>query len=327
MMDRSLYARITKIISQTIRFLDRRDRLSPDDLDEIKNQTLLKLTPQLKKILDFEPLHLQNFIRKTTRSVFWDYLKDMSLDLSQFRLKKRIKSILASMEDAKSQFKRPDNDSPWFKDEQDLLNGITPQEKQRQLELLLEKWQNDSPPGEKSSLPDERLSELVGLVIHQAGFGVSVNEIYSLLAGTVNIEDLTQTSLDSSAVDRDGETTLPLLDLIRGEDVPTVESRMDEELVWFENYAEEFLNKRVSPEQTRVYYLRFTANLGYKEIEQTYGINIKTAESRLSLKPDKKGFLWRLVQYIRQLELTLDECRTFFFILDRKIGERYSNTR
>ena len=56
-------------------------------------------------------------------------------------------------------------------------------------------------------------------------------------------------------------------------------------------------------------------------------INIKTAESRLSIKPDKKGFLWRLAQFIKNLELTIEESRNFLDFLDRKIGELYSNNK
>jgi len=324
-MQRNQYRLIINTISQTIHYLDHHHHLSQDDRDEIKNQTLLKLTPQLKKILLFEPLHRQNFVRKTTRSVFWDYLKDMSIDLTQYRLKKRIKSILVGMDEANCRFIKPDNDSPWFKEEKYLNHEISPEEKQKELEILMRRWQSLSVESEKNTFNDTKLIELITFIFHQVDFGISVNEIYSTLASITNIEVLTKASLDAESSDGNGGN-FSLLGIIPVDHIPAKDFRI-EELSFYQTYAEEFLNTRVSTEQSRIYYFRFAANLSFKEIQENYGINIKTAESRLSLKPNKKGFLWRLVQYVRQLELSMEECQKFFFILNRKIEESFSNTK
>jgi hypothetical protein len=325
-MEPGEYALITKTISQTIGFLNHSQNLDKDDIDDIKNQTLLKLTPQLKKILNFEPLHLGNFIRKTTRSVFWDYLKSTSTDLTGYRIKKRIKNIMQNLEDTKCQFKRPDNDTPWYRNEDQINRDITTREKHIELENIIREWKMSSSSPDKPHTSDEGLKNLIKRILHQVNFGTSVNDIYFALYFTGHIEEIIQPPLDITGPDANDEN----IDNIRGttmtNEVPSSDIRVETQL-YYESYAEEFLQKHVTPEQKWVYYLRFVANLEYKEIEKKYRINIKTAESRLSIKPDKKGFLWRLAQFIKNLDLTIPEARDFLDFLDRKIGELYSNNK
>lgn len=323
-MERNEYALITKTISQTIGFVNRSQNLSKDDIDDIKNQTLLKLTPQLKKILNFEPLHMGNFIRKTTKSVFWDYLKSTSADLTGYRIKKRIKNILQNLEETKCQFKKPDNDTPWYTDEDRIERDIPPGEKQIELENIIREWKMNTPSQDKPHTSDEGLTNLIKLILHQVNFGISVNDIFSSLSSAGDIEEIIQPPLEMTGPGTNDESTVNITGVTLTNEVPCSEVRVDER-VYYENYADEFLQNHVNSEQTRVYYLRFVANLGYKEIEKKYHINIKTAESRLSIKPDKKGFLWRLAQFIKNLELTIEESRNFLNFLDRKIGELYSN--
>lgn len=325
-MEPSEYALVTKTISQTISFLNHSQNLDKDDIDDIKNQTLLKLTPQLKKILNFEPLHLGNFVRKTTKSVFWDYLKSTSTDLTGYRIKKRIKNILQNREDTSCQFKRPDNDTPWYTDEDQIRREIPPGEKQIELENIIREWDMSSSSQDKPHTSDEGLTNLIKLILYQINFGISVNDIYLSLSSTGHIEEIIQPPLEIIGPDTNDESTLNLTGVTMTNEVPCSDVRVDERL-YYENYAEEFLQNHVGSEQTRVYYLRFVANLDYKEIEKKYHINIKTAESRLSIKPDKKGFLWRLTQFIKNLDLTIEESRNFLDFLDRKIGELYSNSK
>jgi hypothetical protein len=325
-MERNEYTSLTKTISQTISFLNHSQNLDKDDIDDIKNQTLLKLTPQLKKILNFEPLHLGNFVRKTTKSVFWDYLKSTSADLTGYRIKKRIKNILQNMENTSCQFKRPDNDTPWYTDEDQINREISPKEKQIKLENIIREWKTNSSSQDKLQTSDEGLANLTKLILHQVDFGISVNDIFSSLLSTGHIEEILQPPLEITGPDANDESTVNIPGVTMIKDVPCSDVRVDER-VYYENYAEEFLQNHVSEEQTWVYYLRFVANLDYKEIEKKYRINIKTAESRLSIKPDKKGFLWRLAQFIKNLELTIEESRNFLDFLDRKIGELYSNNK
>jgi len=323
-MERNEYALVTKTISQTIRFLNRSQNLDNDDIDDIKNQTLLKLTPQLKKILDFEPLHLGNFIRKTTKSVFWDYLKSTSADLSGFRLKKRIKKILLNLENASCQFKRPDNDTPWYTNQDQVNREIPRGEKQILLEKIIREWDSKISSLDKTYTADEGLTDLIQSILLQVDFGISVNDIFSSLLSTRHIEESFQPPLEITGTDADDDSYVNIPGVTMIKEVPCSDVRVDER-VYYENYAEEFLQNHVNADQTLVYYLRFAANLDYKEIEKKYHINIKTAESRLSIKPDKKGFLWRLAQFIKNLDLTIDESRNFLDFLDRKIEERYSN--
>jgi hypothetical protein len=325
-MERNEYASITKTISQTINFLNHSKNLDKDDIDDIKNQTLLKLTPQLKKILNFEPLHLGNFVRKTTKSVFWDYLKSTSTDLTGYRIKKRIKNILQNLEDTTCQFKRPDNDTPWYRNEDRINRDITIREKQIELENIIREWKKNSSSQDKPHISDESLTNLIKLILHQVNFGTSVNDIYFSLYFSGDIEKILPPPLKINGLDTDDEITLNQTGVTMTNEVPCSDIRVDE-WMYYENYAEEFLKNHVSGEQTRIYYLRFVANLGYKEIEKEYHINIKTAESRLSIKPDKKGFLWRLAQFIKNLELTIEGARNFLDFLDRKIGELYSNNK
>lgn len=325
-MERNEYTSITKTISQTISFLNHSQNLDKDDIDDIKNQTLLKLTPQLKKILKFEPLHLGNFVRKTTKSVFWDYLKSTSTDLTGYRIKKRIKNILRNLEDTKCQFKRPDNDTPWYIDEDRINSEIPPQEKQIELENIIREWKTNSLSQDKPYTSDEDLTNLIKLILQQVHFGISVNDIFSSLSSAGDIEGIIQPSFEITGPDTNDESTVNITGVTMTSEVPCSDIKLDER-VYYENYAEEFLQNHVNSEQTRVYFLKFVANLGYKEIEKKYHINIKTAESRLSIKPDKKGFLWRLVQFIKSLELTIEEARNFLDFLDRKIGELYSNNK
>jgi len=325
-MEPGEYALITKTISQTIGFLNRSRNLDKDDIDDIKNQTLLKLTPQLKKILNFEPLHLANFVRKTTRSVFWDYLKSTSTDLTGYRIKKRIKNILQNQEDTKCQFKRPDNDTPWYKNEDQINWDITTREKHIELEKIIREWKMSSSLPEKPHTPDEGLKNLIERILNYVNFGTSVNDIYFALYFTGHIEEIIQPLLDITGPDANDENIANIPGAIMIDEIPCSDFRVYQQS-YYENYVEEFLQNHVKPEQTRVYYLRFVANLEYKEIEKKYRINIKTAESRLSIKPDKKGFLWRLVQFIKDLDLTIPEARDFLDFLDRKIGELYSNNK
>jgi hypothetical protein len=325
-MERNEYTSLTKTISQTISFLNHSQNLDKDDIDDIKNQTLLKLTPQLKKILNFEPLHLGNFVRKTTKSVFWDYLKSTSADLTGYRIKKRIKNILQNMENTSCQFKRPDNDTPWYTDEDQINREISPKEKQIKLENIIREWKTNSSSQDKLQTADEGLANLTKLILHQVDFGISVNDIFSSLLSTGHIEEILQPPLEITGPDANDESSVNIPGVTMIKDVPCSDVRVDER-VYYENYAEEFLQNHVSEEQTWVYYLRFVANLDYKEIEKKFHINIKTAESRLSIKPDKKGFLWRLAQFIKNLELTIEESRNFLDFLDRKIGELYSNNK
>jgi hypothetical protein len=323
-MERNEYALVTKTICQTIRFLNRSQNLDNDDIDDIKNQTLLKLTPQLKKILNFEPLHLGNFIRKTTKSVFWDYLKSTSADLSGFRLKKRIKKILLNLENAGCQFKRPDNDTPWYTNRDQVNREIPRGEKQIVLEKIIREWDSKISSQDKPPTADEGLTDLIRSILRQVDFGISVNDIFSSLSSTGHIEETLRPPLEITGTDADDDRSGSIPGVTMIKDIPCSDVRVDER-VYYENYAEEFLQNHVSADQTLVYYLRFAANLDYKEIEKKYHINIKTAESRLSIKPDKKGFLWRLAQFIKNLDLTIDESRNFLDFLDRKIEERYSN--
>jgi len=325
-MERNEYALVTKTISQTISFLNHSQNLDKDDIDDIKNQTLLKLTPQLKKILNFEPLHLGNFIRKTTKSVFWDYLKSTSTDLTGYRIKKRIKNILQNLEDTTCQFKRPDNDTPWYTDEDQINREIPPGEKQIKLENIIRGWEMNTSSQEKPHTSDEGLTNLIKLILHQVDFGISVNDIFFSLSSTGHIDEIIQPPVEITGPDANDESTGNKPGVTMINEVPCRDVRVDER-VYYENYAEEFLQNHVSGEQTRVYYLRFVANMEYKEIEKKYRINIKTAESRLSIKPDKKGFLWRLTQFIKNLGLTIEESRNFLDFLDRKIGELYSNNK
>ena len=325
-MEQNEYASIAKTISQTISFLNYNQNLDKDDIDDIKNQTLLKLTPQLRKILNFEPLHLGNFVRKTTKSVFWDYLKSTSTDLTGYRIKKRIKNILQNMENTSCQFKRPDNDTPWYTNQDQVNLEIPPGEKQIKLENIIREWKTNCSSQDKPQTADEGLANLTKLILHQVDFGISVNDIFSSLLSTGHIEEILQPPLEITGPDANDESTVNIPGVTMIKDVPCSDVRVDER-VYYENYAEEFLQNHVSEEQTRVYYLRFVANLDYKEIEKKYRINIKTAESRLSIKPDKKGFLWRLAQFIKNLELTIEESRNFLDFLDRKIGDLYSNNK
>ncbi|MGD2088805.1 MAG: hypothetical protein PVH61_21680 [Candidatus Aminicenantes bacterium] len=325
-MEQTQYTQITKTISQTISFLNHSQNLDHDDIDDIKNQALLKLTPQLKKILHFEPLHLGNFVRKTTKSVFWDYLKSTSTDLTGYRIKKRIKNILKNLEDTTCQFKRPDNDTPWYVNEDQINREIPPVEKHMEVENIIREWKMKSSSAEKSHTSDEGLTNLIKRILHQVNFGISVNDIFSSLSSTGSIEEIIQSPLEITGTDTNDEITVNIPGVTMITEVPCSDVRVDER-VYYENYADEFLQNHVTPDQTRVYYLRFVTNLEYKEIEKKYRINIKTAESRLSIKPDKKGFLWRLAQFIKNLELTIEESRNFLDFLDRKIGELYSNIK
>jgi hypothetical protein len=325
-MEQNEYASIIKTINQTISFINHSQNLDKDDIDDIKNQTLLKLTPQLKKILNFEPLHLGNFIRKTTKNVFWDYLKSTSTDLTGYRIKKRIKNILQNREDTACQFKRPDNDTPWYTDEDRINREISPGEKQIELENIIREWAMNSSSQDNPHTSDEGLTNLIKLILYQVNFGISVNDIYFSLSSSGHIEEIIQPPLEITSPDSNDENTVNIPGVTMINEVPCRDVRVDER-VYYENYAEEFLQNHVTGEQTRVYYLRFVVNLGYKEIEKKYRINIKTAESRLSIKPDKKGFLWRLAQFIKDLELTIEESRNFLDFLDRKIGELYSNNK
>jgi hypothetical protein len=317
-MEQNEYASLTKTISQTINFLNRSQNLDKDDIDDIKNQTLLKLTPQLKKILNFEPLHLGNFVRKTTKSVFWDYLKSTSTDLTGYRIKKRIKNILQNLENTSCQFKRPDNDTPWYTNQDQVNREIPRGEKQIKLENIIREWKANSSSRDKPQTADDGLVNLIKLILHQVDFGISVNDIFSSLLSTGQIEEILQPLLEITDPDANDENSVNIPGITMIRDVPYSDVRVDER-VYYENYAGEFLQNHVSAEQTQVYYLRFVANMEYKEIEKKYRINIKTAESRLSIKPDKKGFLWRLAQFIKNLELTIEESRNFldFLIINR----------
>ena len=318
-MERDDYSLIIKIIGQTIGFLNRGQYLDNDDIDDIKNQTLLKLTPQLKKILHFEKLHLENFIRKTTRSVFWDYLKSTSTDLTGYRIKKRIRTLLQNSGLADSPFKRPRNDSPWYTGADRGDNDIPGLEKRIRLENIVREWETNAPARDKPVTAAENLGDLVSTILKQVDFGVSIDDIFSALSPFVDSEEMNRVPMEMES--GDGVTGL-----IPGAEVPGGDFTV-EERVYFENYAEEFLRNHVNSQQTQIYYLRVVADLEYKEIEKKYGLNIKTAESRLSIKPDKKGFLWRLVEFIRKLELNLEETKKFLEVLHRKIGESCGNIR
>jgi hypothetical protein len=317
-MERNDFLLITRTISQTISFINRSQNLSKDDIDDIKNQTLLKLTPQLKKILNFEPLHLQNFIRKTTKSVFWDYLKSRSRDLTNYRIKKRIKDILINIDNLNTPFKKIDNDTSWYINDKDINREMPDAEKRIELEQVINNWKRNLPSDGKSATSDVYLTDLMERIFSEINFGVSVNDIFFSMAGIIDIEEIIFTSLETGASNEsiNGFNVLP------ADEIPADNIKIDNS-IYYENYAEEFLKKYTTNEQIRVYYLRFVMNLGYKEIEKKFHINIKTAESRLSIKPDKKGFLWRLVQFIKDLELSIDESKEFLFILDRKIGDLY----
>jgi hypothetical protein len=233
---------------------------------------------------------------------------------------------LKNREDTSCQFKRPDNDTPWYTDQDQINREIPPGEKQIKLENIIREWEMNTSSQDKPYTSDEGLTNLIKLILCQINFGISVNDIYLSLSSTGHIEEIIQPPLEIIGPDTNDESTLNLTGVTMTNEVPCSDVRVDER-VYYENYAEEFLQNHVSGEQTRVYYLRFVANLDYKEIEKKYHINIKTAESRLSIKPDKKGFLWRLVQFIKNLELTIEESRNFLDFLDRKIGELYSNNK
>lgn len=322
-MKREEYDEITKIIWQTIHFLNRRPGLGKDELEEIANDTLLKLTPHLKKILNYEKPLLVNFIRKTTKSAFWDYLKSRSVDLTDYRIKKRIKKILGNLPDVQSRFKKPGTDTPWYKDTKEIDTEMTPSGKQARLENIIRGWKINASPRYKSYTSEESLRNLIKKIFDQIDFGISVNDIFSSMSSVVDIDTINRVSIAITSPDAEDEASFPAA--VMGEDeIPSGDFRIDERF-YYENYAQEFLKNRVTEDQARVYYLRFILNLSYKEIEERYNINIKTAESRLSIKEDKKGFQWRLVQFLKELELSPKESGNFFEVLNRKIRELYSN--
>jgi len=336
-MESSQYTLITRIISQTVYFLNHSQRLDKDDIDEIKNQTLLKLTPQLAKILYFERLHLENFVRKTTKNVFWDYLKSMSIDLTGYRIKKRIKTIFHHMPNAFCPFKRPDNHTPWYKKgppDKDFPTNpgkykdreMDDADKQRKLEKVFEMWHGKEQELAQPDDSEQRLKKLIDLALDTVACGVSIHDIFSLLMNSTEIDEMMELYSQPETTDSDDiiDHSLPYRSLNLDIEAPAM--GIEKQLL-YEAGAEEFLENHVTQDQILIYYLRYIAQLDYKEIQNTFHINIKTAESRLSIKQDKKGFLWRLTEFCRKAQFTVEEGKNFLNILNRKIEEWYSNNQ
>lgn len=315
-MKREEYIYITRLIIQTVRFLNRDNKLDQDDMDEILNHALLKLTPQLKKILHLEPLHLRNFVRKTARNVFWDYLKGMSADLTGYRFKKQIKQVL-TIENIHCRFRRPDNDTPWYSGADPPDTSPGEKEKQEILEKIIQTHNTHD-----AVSPDPLLTHLVKTIFKHVSFGVSINQIHAALCSHENIRQSLHIP-PGGELHRVDEDISPD-NLPQPQESPSPYLYADER-DYYQNLAEEFINRHAPPKQAWVYYLKFAAQLGYREIEEKHGINIKTAESRLSHKADKKGFAWRLGRFVKDNRLTPDEAREFFYYLNRKTRQIYSN--
>ncbi len=333
-MDRNEYNRITRLISQTVFYLNHSGKPDQDDFDEVVSQTLLKLTPQLPKMRLMEPLHLRNFIRKTTRNVFWDYLKASSADLTGYRVKKRIKHVLVESEEFFSPFRYPDGNTLWSTKKRagEPDTGTPPATNGGEKDSYLHQFFQarakapDNPPVEENK--EESLTGMVKKLLSQCPFPVSVNDIYTALASATGLHERFRISLDTAAqVPGPGNRengAVPNLDALQN--LPSPQLDADRE-TYYDNLAHEFITHHVPEPQAYVYYLKYVAHLGYKEISQSYGITIQTAESRLSAKPAKKGFTWRLARFVQLAGLTVEETKNFLPLLNRKIHLRYGNNK